>query len=105
MARPIVLAITTNMLSAVGVGAQDERIDQFRYNNMVMASDAATAFIEALEAGDELTEHNFTAEQGVGEGRLFTRDPTRGSDRRSGIGEPFSKTRGWRQRDGVHRLS
>ena len=69
MARPInciVLGSTTSMLSAVGAGAQDKRIDQFRYNDMVMAGDAATAFNAAFEASDELTEHNFTAEQGVG---------------------------------------
>jgi len=68
------------MLSAVGAGAQDKRIDQFRYNDMVMAGDAATAFNAAFEASDELTEHNFTAEQGVGaqigEGRLFARIPS-----------------------------
>jgi len=46
---------------------------------MVIDGDTETAFIDAFEAGDELTEFSFSAERGVGinvgEGRRFTRFP------------------------------
>ncbi len=56
-----------------------EPVDQTALNAMIEAGQAADAFLEAFEAGDELTEFSFTADRGVGanigEGRRFTRFP------------------------------
>ncbi|MEL6520029.1 MAG: di-heme oxidoredictase family protein [Pseudomonadota bacterium] len=54
-------------------------VDQVHLNQMVAHGQTYDAFIEAFEAGDELTEFSFQANQGVGanvgEGRRFTRFP------------------------------
>lgn len=54
-------------------------VDQTILNAMVENGQASKAFIDAFEAGDELTEFSFDAERGVGahigEGRRFTRFP------------------------------
>lgn len=54
-------------------------VAQADLNTLIAQGQTEEAFLEAFEAGDELTEFNFTAEQGVGanigEGRLFTRIP------------------------------
>jgi cytochrome c553 len=54
-------------------------VDQNMLTQMVENGEAATAFHEAFEAGDELTEFSFGADRGVGayigEGRRFTRFP------------------------------
>lgn len=56
-----------------------EQVDQRHLNSMVENGDLDEAFIEAFEAGDELTEFSFDADRGVGvnvgEGRRFTRFP------------------------------
>ena len=54
-------------------------VDQGALNQMVRSGERLNAFLEAFEAGDELTEFSFDAAQGVGanigEGRRFTRFP------------------------------
>lgn len=65
-------------LAALAAGAP-EPVDQSALNVMIREGRAGDAFLEAFEAGDELTEFSFTAERGVGanigEGRRFTRFP------------------------------
>ena len=69
------------VLFAPSVNAEEplEPVDQADLNAMVTEGDMLDAFIAAFEAGDELTEAQFTAGQGVGanigEGRIFTRFP------------------------------
>ncbi|MDB2369284.1 hypothetical protein N9V68_01710, partial [Octadecabacter sp.] len=54
-------------------------VQQSDLNALVANGQTLDAFLFAFEAGDELSEHDFTAEEGVGanigEGRLFTRIP------------------------------
>ncbi len=54
-------------------------VDQAALNEMITQGLAAAAFEATFEAGDELTEVQFTADQGVGanigEGRIFSRFP------------------------------
>ena len=56
-----------------------EPVAQSDLNAMIESGQAAKAFIDAFEAGDELTEFSFDAASGVGanigEGRRFTRFP------------------------------
>lgn len=56
-----------------------EAVDQNALNQMIQNGQAEQAFLDAFEAGDELTEFSFDASQGVGanigEGRRFTRFP------------------------------
>ncbi len=71
------------VLASWGQPAQSEEpllpVDQHDLTVMVEAGQAAEAFLDAFEAGDELTEHAFTQDAGVGanigEGRIFTRFP------------------------------
>lgn len=64
--------------TAFGEGALDP-VNQNELNSMVRNGQSAQAFINAFEAGDELTEFSFDAASGVGanigEGRRFTRFP------------------------------
>ncbi len=68
-------------LSATVTQAEDaiEQVDQAALNALVAAGDMQAAFNEAFDLGDELTEHSFTRDAGVGanigEGRLFSRFP------------------------------
>ena len=61
--------------------AEDARepVQQSDLNALVADGQTLDAFLRAFEAGDELSEHDFTAEEGVGanigEGRIFTRIP------------------------------
>ena len=54
-------------------------VDQHELSRMIQNGEATKAFLEAFEAGDELTEFSFDAARGVGanigEGRRFTRIP------------------------------
>ncbi len=72
------LALTLLPLAASAEDALPP-VDQNALNQMVQSGQTDEAFLEAFEAGDELTEFSFTAAQGVGanigEGRLFTRFP------------------------------
>ncbi|WP_405402561.1 di-heme oxidoredictase family protein [Paracoccus sp. Ld10] len=56
-----------------------EKVDQADLNGLVTNGQGNAAFLRAFEAGDELSEFEFTADQGVGanigEGRRFTRFP------------------------------
>lgn len=56
-----------------------EPVDQGELYDMIKTGQSATAFADAFEAGDELTEFSFDAASGVGanigEGRRFTRFP------------------------------
>ena len=71
----------TAMLLAAPLMAQEAlpQVNQSDLNALVAEGRMEEAFLFAFEAGDELTEHSFTAEQGVGayieEGRIFTRVP------------------------------
>ena len=63
----------------LAVAEMPEQVDQAHLNALV-EEDPHAAFIEAFEAGDELTEAEFTLERGVGakvsqDGRRFTRMP------------------------------
>lgn len=55
------------------------QVDQDHLNDLVKHGQGNVAFLEAFEAGDELSEFDFTADHGVGanigEGRRFTRFP------------------------------
>ncbi len=55
------------------------QVDQDHLNDLVTHGQGNVAFLEAFEAGDELSEFDFTADHGVGanigEGRRFTRFP------------------------------
>jgi hypothetical protein len=67
--------------SATSAIAEDQipQIDQADLNAEITSNGMGSAFLEAFEAGDELTEFQFTKERGVGvnvgEGRIFTRFP------------------------------
>ena len=54
-------------------------VDQFTLNALVLSGQSEDAFLQAFEAGDELTEFSFDARRGVGanvgEGRRFARVP------------------------------
>lgn len=69
------------MCAIVGVAVAEEpdQVDQHHLNGLTM-EDPRAAFLEAFEAGDELTEATFTLKRGVGakvsrDGRRFTRMP------------------------------
>ena len=69
-------------LCAASPGFAEEslvQVDQSQLNAMVQDGRTLEAFIEAFDAGDELTEFSFRAEHGVGahvgEGRRFARFP------------------------------
>lgn len=79
--RPFACVSVFILLGAVGVAIAEvpEKLDQMHLNDRV-GENPHQAFIEAFEAGDELTEAVFTVERGVGakvsqDGRLFTRMP------------------------------
>jgi hypothetical protein len=65
-------------LGGVGQAEEPDATDQSSLNQMVI-KDPGTAFHEAFEAGDELTEADFTKSRGVGanvtDGLLFSRIP------------------------------
>lgn len=79
--RQISLSVLMISLLPIAAKAEDAPppVDQRALTQMIKAGDAAKAFHEAFEAGDELTEFSFDAERGVGayigEGRRFTRFP------------------------------
>ena len=98
-AAPLVAIETQDPDKAVDVGAEDTAaagqeehvmapIDQLYLNELVSSGQSAAAFEYAFEMGDELTEVDFTSEQGVGanigEGRRFSRFPRADL---SGLGE------------------
>ncbi|WP_282606312.1 di-heme oxidoredictase family protein [Pelagibius sp. Alg239-R121] len=67
-------------MSGIAHGEEDLKpVEQSGLNAVLAEKGAKAAFNHAFEAGDELTEFNFTAERGVGanvgEGRRFTRIP------------------------------
>lgn len=75
----ILCAILTCGLSGTGFAEEPEPVEQGHLNALVQ-EDPQAAFIEAFEAGDELTEASFSAQRGVGakvsqDGRRFTRMP------------------------------
>ena len=75
----ILCAFFVGALPAVGLAEEPEQVDQ-RHLNALVQEDPQAAFIEAFEAGDELTEASFSAERGVGakvsqDGRKFSRMP------------------------------
>jgi mono/diheme cytochrome c family protein len=75
--------LTALMISFIPLAAHSEdappQMDQNALTQMVRDGKSAEAFLDAFEAGDELTESSFTSERGVGayigEGRRFTRFP------------------------------
>lgn len=76
----VALFATLVLLShSAGAGEGLKPVDQSELNDLVANGQGAAAFIQAFEAGDELSEFSFTAEHGVGanigEGRRFTRFP------------------------------
>lgn len=79
--RPILLSplVIVGMTPFVGLAEEaPDPVDQNALNALV-AEDPMQAFLDAFDAGDELTEVSFTTERGVGahigEGRVFTRFP------------------------------
>ncbi|WP_373636641.1 di-heme oxidoredictase family protein [Yoonia sp. BS5-3] len=70
-----------SLVFAMPVWAEDllEPVDQADLNALVQEGQMLDAFLDAFEAGDALTETQFTQQQGVGanigEGRIFTRFP------------------------------
>jgi len=66
-------------MTGVAKAEEPEQVDQ-RHLNGLAQEDPRAAFLEAFEAGDELTEATFTLKRGVGakvsrDGRRFTRMP------------------------------
>ena len=75
----ILLSIMLAGMTVSGFAEEPDKVDQ-QYLNSLVKEDPKAAFIEAFEAGDELTEASFSAERGVGakvsqDGRRFTRMP------------------------------
>jgi mono/diheme cytochrome c family protein len=71
----LALCVTGN----ADAGETLEKVDQADLNDLVANGQGNAAFMQAFEAGDEISEFDFTSDQGVGanigEGRRFTRFP------------------------------
>lgn len=73
--------LTTVLFTPLTAIAEEplQQVDQNYLNELVIRDQGDTAFLQAFEAGDKLSEFDFTANHGVGanigEGRRFTRFP------------------------------
>ena len=72
-----------------------QQVDQHHLNDLVTHGQGNDAFLQAFEAGDELSEFDFAANHGVGanigEGPLYAVSACR-SGRGQRMGNPFSET-------------
>lgn len=76
---PVLLSSLTFLAPGIAAAEQIEPVEQAKLNALSAAKGSLAAYIHAFEAGDELSEHQFDSQRGVGanigEGRRFARFP------------------------------